>query len=380
MRRLMLHLIALGVVLLSNKLVQSFSYYRESRGDNSSHCSSKLHCHHAAAKVFKILATHEGIVEPSIYVTVSKGSPTMIYASFPTEEAKTLRQHSRDLQINLIFRRRADSYGRFFDDLSLGSSLKYNFSFVTVLRDDCTLRSATSEALYRAGTFFGSFSHRGPIDPDRVLSIPDHRFIDTHGFSTLMKKLNNVTRPFAEKIPTLFWRGSSTGSKVACLDILRVKIALKLKNDQNANFKISRPKVCHLNGTTLDFAEVGIFGDYAAEEDWVGHRAIMEVDGNFATNGLPWRVLSGSVLFRVISDNFGWIEPLLRPHEHYIPVREDLSDLPEATRLAATTNSSELAMLQKIATNGKSLSDRLSYDSVLHHFALDVNRFVEMRG
>jgi hypothetical protein len=371
--------------LFGSGSVQSFTYYQELRSNVSNDCTNKLHCYPPAAAVFGILATHEGIVEPSVYVIITKGNPATIYASFPTREAKNLKQvhpqhplHS-EYKMNLIFRRRADAYGRFFDDLSKEPSLKQNFSFVTVLRDDCTLKPATSDALFRAGHFFGTFSHRGVVNADRVLSVPDHRFIDTNGFYSLLNKLNNMSIPFADKVPSLFWRGTSSGSKVACLDILRVQIALKLRGDAAANFKISKPKVCEMNNTYLDFEAAGIFGHYAAEEEWVKYRAIVDVDGNFATNGLPWRVLSGSVLFRVNSSNHGWIESLLEPYVHFLPLRSDLSDLSAATRLASTTDKAEVAMLETIAQNAKRLSDRLSYASVVHHFSLDVNKLTELR-
>jgi hypothetical protein len=384
--------------------IQGFHFYEETNPTFPAACAlqKRLHCHPAAAAVFDIVATHEAILEPSIFITSSRGnypsshssstqssSPatTVIYATFPTVEANPSK-HSLfpskksyvDHQMNLIFRRRAEAYGRFFDVVSKESSLKYNISFYTVLRDDCTLLSATSEALFRAGTFFGTFSHRGPVNVDRVLAVPDHRFIDTRGFNKLLPKLQSLQTPFDKKIPGLFWRGTSSGSKVACLDILRVQIALKLKNDPNADFKISKPKVCHLNNTTLDFSEVGILGSYVSEEEWIKYRAIIDVDGNFATNGLPWRVLSGSVLFRVKSVNSGWIEPLLEPYVHYLPIKSDLSDLHEATRLASTQNASEIAMLRTIAQNAMSLRSHLNYSSVVHKFSLDINKFSEMRA
>jgi hypothetical protein len=121
-------------------------------------------------------------------------------------------------------------------------------------------------------------------------------------------------------------------------------------------------------------------GSYVSEEEWIKYRAIIDVDGNFATNGLPWRVLSGSVLFRVKSVNSGWIEPLLEPYVHYLPIKSDLSDLHEATRLASTQNASEIAMLRTIAQNAMSLRSHLNYSSVVHKFSLDVNKFSAMRA
>lgn len=366
----------LGVAIaILGSAVQSFTYYQEL--NESGPCL--LHCHHGAAAVFGIMDSIEGKVEPSVYITVTKGGPVTLFASFPTTEAKNLKDgHHIDYKMNLIFRRRADAYGRFFDDLSQETSLKHNFSFVTLLRDDCTLMEVTTDALFHAGHLFGTFSHRGPIG-HRVLSVPDHRFIDTHGFESLLSKLNSSDIPFRQKVPSLFWRGTSSGSKAACSDILRVRIALKLRHTAAADFKISKPKVCEVNNTRMDFEAAGIYGNYAMEEEWVKYRAIIDVDGNFATNGLVWRVLSGSVLFRLSSINRGWIEELLRPHEHFIPLRSDLSDLTEATRLAGTEDPAELADLQRIAEKAKALKDRLSYPSVVRHFALDVNKLTTMR-
>ena len=76
---------------------------------------------------------------------------------------------------------------------------------------------------------------------------------------------------------------------------------------------------------------------------------------------------------------YGWIEDLLEPFVHFIPLKGDLSDILEAPRLAATKDPTELSMLANVSQNAKQLSDRLSYASVVHHFALAVNRLTELR-
>ena len=368
-----------------SSFVQSYMFYQETRDHFDDHCRQRLHCHPPAAEVFSIIASHERILEPSLYVTVEKNAHAILYASFPTSEAKNLKhvppEHPsyNEYRMNLIFRRRATAYGQFFDDVARQDNLKYNFTFVTVLRDDCTLLPLTSEALFHAGHFFGTFSHRGALNKERVLSVPDHRFIHTNGFEKLLAQLNDHAVPFTEKIPKLFWRGTSSGSKVSCMDILRVRIALKLVNVSSADFKISKPKVCHMNNTHLDFEKLGIYGNYAAEEEWIKYRAIIDVDGNFATNGLPWRVLSGSILFRVNSTNFGWIENLLQPDVHFIAIKSDLSDLHEAARLASTSNATEVEKMERITKNALLLRDRLKYSAVVRHFSLDINRFSDTR-
>ena len=45
--------------------------------------------------------------------------------------------------------------------------------------------------------------------------------------------------------------------------------------------------------------------------------------------GYQWRLLSGSLVFKQESEEVQWFYYFLKPWVHYVPVREDLSDLIE---------------------------------------------------
>lgn len=64
--------------------------------------------------------------------------------------------------------------------------------------------------------------------------------------------------------------------------------------------------------------------------DHMRYKYLMDVDGN--SNGWDrcfWGLLSNSALFKQVTDFNQWYYKALQPWKHYIPVKEDLSDLEE---------------------------------------------------
>ena len=64
------------------------------------------------------------------------------------------------------------------------------------------------------------------------------------------------------------------------------------------------------------------------EEEHLKYKYLISVDGETcAWLRVPWIMLSGSVLVKQESSKIEWFYPALKPYVHYVPVKEDLSDI-----------------------------------------------------
>jgi hypothetical protein len=72
------------------------------------------------------------------------------------------------------------------------------------------------------------------------------------------------------------------------------------------------------------------------------------------------------VVFKVESHYEQWYYGTLKPWEHYIPVKGDLSDLHKRFEWALQNDES----CRRIAENGKRLATHLTYDDVVKSFRI----------
>jgi hypothetical protein len=79
--------------------------------------------------------------------------------------------------------------------------------------------------------------------------------------------------------------------------------------------------------------------------DFQKYRFQVDIDGNSSSWSLLQKLLMGSCVLKVISDWQQWYYKGLRPWEHYVPVKNDLSDLEERVEwcLANDTQGREIA-------------------------------------
>ena len=78
--------------------------------------------------------------------------------------------------------------------------------------------------------------------------------------------------------------------------------------------------------------------------------------GNTASWGLSWRLASGSVLFKVDSEYCTAYSAALRPWVNFVPVRSDLSDLENATRIIMSRDPWDLQLLEAMQAKAAQLA------------------------
>ena len=74
------------------------------------------------------------------------------------------------------------------------------------------------------------------------------------------------------------------------------------------------------------------------------------------------RLRSGSVIFKVDSDYINPYMLQLKPYVHYIPIKRDLSDLYENTKLILSSDPKHVKLLESIRTNAAEVAKKFTYD------------------
>lgn len=246
--------------------------------------------------------------------------------------------------------------------------------------DDGTLPRDVEAGLQAMNVPFLSHA-RVPCDARHVILIPDPHYITSRGFASARVDAA-VATPLSERAPTVFWRGASTGpcpadvaagDADACCDrLLRVALCRAASNVTWLDAKLTQ-RVQYCAAAAADAAVAGLLAAFVPERDWAAHRGLVDVDGNTNSWGLFWRLLSGSVLFRVESDDCTLYLREMQPWVHYVPVSPDLSDLAAVTQLV--TRAEALPALQLVADNARRLAANITYDGMVQRVAAQLHAY-----
>jgi hypothetical protein len=172
-----------------------------------------------------------------------------------------------------------------------------------------------------------AFDARGP----GYTLIPDYQYLMTGNYCDLARGFSARRRPWEERRPVAFWRGSTTGLDADVDALPRVRLCRVARTmgpiadvgltAVTANFASAEPRL----------RAEGLFRDFVPNDRLDEYRVHIDIDGNSG----PWTSLlgklhSGSPVLRVTSElGFAqWYHGRLVPWEHYVPVRSDMTDLP----------------------------------------------------
>lgn len=170
------------------------------------------------------------------------------------------------------------------------------------------------------------------IDSDQIILLPDYEILGKRYQVLKSQDIEQVEIPWEEKVAKLIWRGS-TAQKWLHLEEKHLPI-------------LSRLKLCELSELypALIDAKYTIFvqggeqipylrkfrGERVSFEEQMRCKYHILIDGNtcpYSNSG--WKFFVGSLLFKPDSRWIQWYYDELKPGVHYIPVKENLSDLLE---------------------------------------------------
>ena len=158
--------------------------------------------------------------------------------------------------------------------------------------------------------------------------IPDPYFIEYKGY------INDIDIvKWEDKKPIAFWRGASTGGILredTWQDIPRVKLALISEScGAQLDAKISDVVQCESKELQTFLKQKTIYsGSRIPFSKFYEYKYLINIDGNCcAWNSMFKKLKSNSVVLHVESDQRQWYYDKLKSWVHYIPIKNDLSDL-----------------------------------------------------
>lgn len=153
--------------------------------------------------------------------------------------------------------------------------------------------------------------------------------------SSIIERLSEQI-PWENKIPVVFWRGLPNGpgpytchnwkksarGQISYLSYLYPALINAGFCNNNSDFIFS----------ARDVEGIEIHKPWADHAEHMKYKFQLNLDGHTCTYpGLQWRLLSNCTVFLQETDNIMWYHTLLKPWVHYVPIKEDLSDIIEKT-------------------------------------------------
>ena len=134
---------------------------------------------------------------------------------------------------------------------------------------------------------------------------------------------------FPKKIINLYGGGTNSGiGKSSNCKVSRYNLIKQFQKNKNIDIKFSHiindlvPK--YIKKDTL------ISGKFIPKDKLLKHKLILCIEGNDRASGLYWALTSNSAVIMPSCSTRSWyMEELLRPWVHFIPIKNDLSDLLE---------------------------------------------------
>ena len=170
------------------------------------------------------------------------------------------------------------------------------------------------------------------------------------------------------KLPLLLFRGADSGvwDRLNWRSFPRPKlVALSLKYPHLIDAKFST-LLDYPDDLTPEIRETikneGMMGNFVPMVDHPRYKYVMDVDGHCAAAPrLPLLLHSNSVLFKNMTSSRLWFYPQMKPYVHFVPVKEDLSDLIALLKWARFHDEE----CKKISQNARELAaEVLSHEAV----------------
>ena len=172
--------------------------------------------------------------------------------------------------------------------------------------------------------------------------------------------------PFFSKKPIIVWRGMPTGfgfgnnipyRSVSREELLERYASPSHPHSNYLDIGISAPE--HHEIPLFFQEEKSYVKPYLSIQQQLQYRYILSVEGNDVATNLKWIMCSNSIVIAPLPQIESWfLESQLQPYVHFLPVKDDFSDLLEVFFWAE----SHPRECEKILTHAKQYTERLKDD------------------
>jgi hypothetical protein len=209
-----------------------------------------------------------------------------------------------------------------------------------------------------------------PTNDDWVKA-SNHYFLDECSNKLHNKEWEKININWETKIPICIFRGSATGCGITVENNMRLKAAkLSVENKDILDAGITdwnaRPK--KFMKRPIEIIDISSFDFKIANKitniEKSNYKYILNIDGNVSAFRLSSELSMMSVVFIVKSPYKLWYSHLLKEYEHFIPIKEDLSDLIEQIKWCIKNDKK----CYQIAKNAHTFYNRyLTKDAILDY-------------
>ena len=246
--------------------------------------------------------------KPSLYQTVNKKKCNSYWLKFIND---------MDKFINIDSLLKQFEYVTYFSDWNYGN-IEYNIPTF------CKVVTKCKNCRWGSGCNNGINKHLSQFITIPLESPP---FYDKNTYLCTGKVKDDI--PFSQKDNKLIWRGTNSGiiSSAPC-KVSRYDLIQKFQKNKDVDIKFNWfsdgliPK--YIKKDTL------INGKFIARDKLLKHKIILCIEGNDRASSLYWALTSNSAVMMPLCTTRSWyMEELLKPWVHFIPIKNDLSDLLE---------------------------------------------------
>lgn len=171
---------------------------------------------------------------------------------------------------------------------------------------------------------------------------------------------------FKDRIPKAFFRGSSTGCNRYNPRIELAKLSNKYPDLLDAGITefVKRDKI-DVDGTVyFTIPDQSLKKPKKPMNEQSEFKYILNVEGNGHAYRKSYLFFLGGVVLNVNSKFISWFDHLLVPYYHFIPIKEDLSNLIDIIKWCNKNES----LCEKIAHNGLAFAkNTFNYDFMINH-------------
>jgi tetratricopeptide (TPR) repeat protein len=211
--------------------------------------------------------------------------------------------------------------------------------------------------------------------------VPDCGFILSRGYADVRSSFIDIPR-WEDRAPVAIWRGATNGPDAAdWRELPRIRLC-RLSTSMSACGLLDA-RITRVTPRYAGFAEQIASCDLLSKPVPPSHlwryRYAVDIDGNSNSwRGLYEKLCSGSAVLKVQSQHGyrQWYYDRLRAWEHFVPVRADMTDLPE--RLAWLREND--AEARAIGDRGREFARSLEFEQELAAGASVVRQAIEFFG
>lgn len=203
----------------------------------------------------------------------------------------------------------------------------------------------------------------------KLTLVPDLQFWIQNGYFQRRQEFTKFWVPWEDRVQSVFWRGSSTGAERITLESLRrlprFRLCAASTNRASLRDVLDAKLTDIVQASNADEAEkihayidsLGLLAAHVPQPDFLKYRFQIDIDGNSNSWGFLPKLMMGSCILKVVSDWRQWYYDGLRPWEHYVPIKDDLSDLEE--RVAWCLDNDDAA--REIGANGMRYANEIVF-------------------